>query len=351
MKFDSLAMIETNGLVSSLVAINKMLSLGNVEFLKKEVIPNGQVTLFIIGNSSEIKQVLNAGIIAAQKVGVVISSGIVPYPNEVIEKIIFESTTSINKPKKVKKSIKKEEEKSESLFDQYDEEKSFIDLMAEVADNSPDIAGEVLLVKHHEQNTGIIEDNTFNVIPSSDDVEKELDYPAISSKQTSEQNGEILEDENKLVNSNKEIKDSSKVDITENENESEIIEIEVKSSKNDDSSEETREENLEFEGMSHLERLRAEAKLEIQSENDVEQNISKLDEIEPPTIEVKNKKISSDEFSEVKRDDKENIESELDKMNVPDLRKLARSKENFPIKGREISKANRKVLLEYFKQL
>ena len=51
--------------------------------------------------------------------------------------------------------------------------------------------------------------------------------------------------------------------------------------------------------MSHLERLRAEAKLEIQSEIDVEPIISKFDEIEPPTIEVKNKELSSDEFSEI----------------------------------------------------
>ena len=151
MKFDSLAMIETNGLVSALVAVNKMISLGNVEFLKKEIIPNGQVTVFIKGGSSEIKRVLNDGIIAAQNAGVVISSGIVPYPNNVIEKIIFESTISAVKPKKVKKSII-EEEKIDSLFDQLDEEKSFVDLMAEVAKNNPDIAGEALLIKHHGQN-------------------------------------------------------------------------------------------------------------------------------------------------------------------------------------------------------
>ena len=41
----------------------------------------------------------------------------------------------------------------------------------------------------------------------------------------------------------------------------------------------------------------------------------------------------------------------LDNMNVHQLRKLARSTEGFPIKGREISRANRNELIEYFKKL
>ncbi len=42
---------------------------------------------------------------------------------------------------------------------------------------------------------------------------------------------------------------------------------------------------------------------------------------------------------------------ELEKMNVHQLRHLAREFENFPIKGREISKANRQTLLGYFEQI
>ena len=45
------------------------------------------------------------------------------------------------------------------------------------------------------------------------------------------------------------------------------------------------------------------------------------------------------------------IWEELNKLNVHELRKLARSIENFPIKGREISKANRNTLLEFFGNL
>ena len=42
---------------------------------------------------------------------------------------------------------------------------------------------------------------------------------------------------------------------------------------------------------------------------------------------------------------------EIEKLNVHQLRRLARSTENFPIQGRVISRANRKELLDYFKTL
>lgn len=43
--------------------------------------------------------------------------------------------------------------------------------------------------------------------------------------------------------------------------------------------------------------------------------------------------------------------TKLEKLNVHELRRLARSTENFPIKGRTISRANRRELLDYFKDL
>lgn len=42
---------------------------------------------------------------------------------------------------------------------------------------------------------------------------------------------------------------------------------------------------------------------------------------------------------------------EIEKLNVHQLRRLARSTENFPIQGRVISRANRRELLDYFKTL
>ncbi len=42
---------------------------------------------------------------------------------------------------------------------------------------------------------------------------------------------------------------------------------------------------------------------------------------------------------------------DLEKLNVHQLRRLARSTENFPIKGREVSRANRGQLLDYFQTI
>ncbi len=343
MKFDSLGMIETNGLVSALVAIDKMLSLGNVEFLKKEIITNGQVTIFIIGNSSEIKRILEAGTIVAQNVGIVIASGVLPYPNDIIEKF-SESKDSKSKPKKVKKSIKKVEEKVETLFDQFDEEESFNDLVAEADDNNPDVAGEVLAIKHPTQNENIIEDK----IENSD--ETQVDIP--------EFNEELLLDENPIIDSEDIVELNNDV-VTENDQANENIEIAAESSESDDlvvemqpdEVEENVEEKTELEGMSHLERLRAEAKSEIESEKDDEATIDSLDEPARISDEIQDTISQANENNDIVVNKELELENELYEMNVPALRKLARSKEDFPIKGREISKANRKVLLEYFSQL
>ncbi|MCF6268424.1 MAG: BMC domain-containing protein [Melioribacteraceae bacterium] len=300
MKFDSLAMIETSGFVSALVAADKMLSFKNVEYFKKEVTSNGQVTLFIKGNLPEINEILDAGIIAAQNIGIVIASGIIPYPNSKIEKIIFESTTTESKSKKVKKNIKKVEEKIDTLFDLLDEETSLNNFMAEVGGNNPDVAGEDLLIKHHKQNENILEVETS-------DIEDDVD--------------EIVE---------------IKLENLEDSGASEKI--------SEEDVEEISDEKTDFEGWSHIERLRAEAKSEIESKMEDEKSITKF---KPLTDET----LTTNEVSEVNGNDEENLENDLYKMNVPELRKLARSNKDFPIKGREISKANRQVLLEYFAKL
>src|ERR1035437_2565188 len=66
--------------------------------------------------------------------------------------------------------------------------------------------------------------------------------------------------------------------------------------------------------------------------------------ITPP--EPENKKIVPEYKEKFNSPQSEDIES----LNVHQLRRLARDTENFPIKGREISKANRQELLEFFRK-
>ncbi|MHC1737328.1 MAG: BMC domain-containing protein [Ignavibacteriaceae bacterium] len=68
-------------------------------------------------------------------------------------------------------------------------------------------------------------------------------------------------------------------------------------------------------------------------------------EIEPEVEELQvTEEISADEPEE-----KTDL-TELDSLNVHQLRRMARSVKDFPIQGREISKANRTLLLEYLKK-
>jgi ethanolamine utilization protein EutM len=64
------------------------------------------------------------------------------------------------------------------------------------------------------------------------------------------------------------------------------------------------------------------------------------------TPEPENKKMIPELKEKINTPNSEDIES----LNVHQLRRLARDTENFPIKGREISKANRMELLEFFKK-
>jgi microcompartment protein CcmL/EutN len=75
--------------------------------------------------------------------------------------------------------------------------------------------------------------------------------------------------------------------------------------------------------------------------------LGKADSIKKKTQpEQEIEKVIPEQKQEIKVSNSENIES----LNVHMLRRLARDTENFPIQGREISKANRNQLLEYFRK-
>jgi hypothetical protein len=89
-----------------------------------------------------------------------------------------------------------------------------------------------------------------------------------------------------------------------------------------------KDEDLEFTGLDHLKQLREEAKSELKITDVPDQEPAKAKaDVNIPPVE------------------------ELEIMNVHQLRKVARSIPDFPIKGREISMANRGVLLDYLKKL
>jgi ethanolamine utilization protein EutM len=89
-------------------------------------------------------------------------------------------------------------------------------------------------------------------------------------------------------------------------------------------------------------------------EKEVTEDKAGKEEIAPVKKEVKSKvedeKVAEDE-NPIHSGAYIPSEAYLSNLNVHELRKLARGFENFPIKGRDISKANRGVLLEHFKKM
>ena len=420
MEFNSIAMIETNGLVSAITALDVMLKLGEIRYLKREVISNGYVTIFVEGNVTELKRILQAGSIAANNVGSVISSSIIENPDKLLYELILDkkSKHGTQLPKVKSKTKKLESEKILTLFDNEEKlnssklstssdapqilveesEKSFRNDI--FIDESQDDVYESKTIKYEkievteldkiETPESEILESTIEEIPDKEVIEigreetpeseiLESTIEEISDKEVIEmereetQELEVLESTIEEI-TNEEVKEMEseetpeleilesktteyeKIEVTELDkietleseileskkeeiSDKEVIETERKvvpeakilESDQKEISEPVKVDSHENEvnttiNLSHLERLRLEAKLEIERENkgDNYQNI------------IPKKEISYKKFSE---------------MNVHELRKLARSNANFPIKGREISKANRSILINYFNDI
>ncbi len=219
----ALGLIETRGLVGAIEAADAMVKAANVKLIGKEKSTAALVTIKVIGEVAAVKSAVDAGAAAAQRVGELVSTHVIPRPAEEIDILIEQSEMVISsktKPSSSKgKSKRKKVVQEESLFD-------------DVTDDSVD------------------------------------DKPEHQEEVSDEKAESIEEDE-----------------ITDSEMGTDDFE-------------------------------------EAESESDYNE------------------------------EEKEKFDfSQLEIMNVHQLRRKARSIENFPIKGRDISKANRRMLLDYFREI
>lgn len=90
----ALGMIETRGLIASIEAADAMLKAANVTLVKKEKITAGLVTIIITGDTAAVKSAVDAGAAAAQRVGEIVSTHIIPRPDDQIDEIIPGSVSS-----------------------------------------------------------------------------------------------------------------------------------------------------------------------------------------------------------------------------------------------------------------
>ncbi len=84
----ALGMVETRGLVGSIEAADVMVKTANVRLLDAEYIRNGYVTIKCVGEVAAVKAAVDAAAAAAQRVGQLIATHVIPRPAAEVEPIM-----------------------------------------------------------------------------------------------------------------------------------------------------------------------------------------------------------------------------------------------------------------------
>ena len=85
---EALGMIETKGLVGAIEAADAMTKSANVELIGYEKIGPGLVTVMVRGDVGAVKASVDAGAVAAEKVGEIVSKHVIPRPHTDVERIL-----------------------------------------------------------------------------------------------------------------------------------------------------------------------------------------------------------------------------------------------------------------------
>ncbi|MBL8820976.1 MAG: BMC domain-containing protein [Planctomycetia bacterium] len=81
---EALGLIETKGLVCLIEASDAMLKAANVKLIGWTKIGSGMVTALVSGDVAAVRAAVDAGVSAAQRIGEVVSSSVIPRPHEEI---------------------------------------------------------------------------------------------------------------------------------------------------------------------------------------------------------------------------------------------------------------------------
>ena len=85
---EALGMIETKGLVGSIEAADAMVKAANVRLIGKVHVGGGLVTVMVRGEVGAVKSAVDAGGVAAQRVGELLSVHVIPRPHDDVEFIL-----------------------------------------------------------------------------------------------------------------------------------------------------------------------------------------------------------------------------------------------------------------------
>jgi microcompartment protein CcmL/EutN len=117
----TLGMVETRGLVASIEAADAMVKAAKVTLVGKESITAGLITIIVVGETAAVSAAVDAGAVAAQRVGELVSTHLIPRPDDQLSIIVpsgdSEKPGSKEKPKPVikTKTVKKEKPVKEKV--------------------------------------------------------------------------------------------------------------------------------------------------------------------------------------------------------------------------------------------
>ena len=86
---EALGMVETKGLVGAIEAADAMVKAANVALIGTEKIGSGLVTVMVRGDVGAVKASVDAGAAAAERVGEVVSTHVIPRPHCEVEGMLF----------------------------------------------------------------------------------------------------------------------------------------------------------------------------------------------------------------------------------------------------------------------
>ena len=85
---EALGMVETRGLVAAIEAADAMVKAANVQLIGSEKIGSGLVSVMVRGDVGAVKAAVESGTAAAQRLGEIIATHVIPRPHSDVEKIL-----------------------------------------------------------------------------------------------------------------------------------------------------------------------------------------------------------------------------------------------------------------------
>ncbi|MCX5661697.1 MAG: BMC domain-containing protein [Planctomycetota bacterium] len=83
----AIGMIETNGLIGAVEALDAALKAANVKFVRQDKVGSGLVAITVEGDVAAVKAAVDAGAEAGRRVGEVVSVHVIARPHEDVSKI------------------------------------------------------------------------------------------------------------------------------------------------------------------------------------------------------------------------------------------------------------------------